>query len=178
MVTPLAERGQALPEVVAARRKLERERLVAQLLVQVGATRPAWSSHFVRPSATVGPAAERATNAPAADVELGGRHGAVDRAPVGRLCPGQLAAEQQHLPGADLADASGQQPRRAAVGREPALGERLPETGVVGRDREVGGQRQLQADARPPTPRTSHTTGACTVEQQRDQPMGLGGSRR
>ena len=69
-------------------------------------------------------------------------------------------AEQQHLLGPGHADEPGQQPGGAAVGGEPPLGERHPEAAVVGGDGEVGGERDLAAEARPPSPRTAHTTGS------------------
>ena len=139
---------------------------------RASALAPACSSHFVSPSATVGPLASWSTTSSTAASSSRGRHGAMDRAPLGRLGAGERASEEQQLAGAHLADPARQQPGRAAVGREAALAERLPEAGVVGRDREVGGERDLESDAGGPAPHLAHDRHLHGA-QQRDQPVGL-----
>ncbi len=59
------EGGQALAEVLAARRQLHGERLVAQGAPPAAICRGSCMSHLVSPRATVGPAASRATSASA-----------------------------------------------------------------------------------------------------------------
>ncbi len=122
------------------------------------------SSHFVSPSATVGPAASWAASASAA---------------VRRASPGSTASWIRPHSAASVPDSPGRaaaaparvtsptrrgsEPGAAAVGGEAPLGERLPEAGVVGGDAEVGGDGEMEADAggpaahraRPPGPGSS-----------------------
>ena len=112
------------------------------------------------------------------------RHRRVDRAPLRRLGARELAPEQQQLARAHLADAPRQQPRRAAVGREAALARTAPRTrassaAIVKSAASASGNPMPAAQ-----PRTLHTTGTWTSQQQRDQPVrlrraaGAGCSRR
>ncbi len=77
-----------------------------------------------------------------------------------------------------LADAARQQPGGAAVGREAAIDERLPEAGVVGGDGEVGGQREVEPDARRPSPARRHTTGVCVLSMSGMSRWACDGRRR
>ena len=95
----------------------------------------------------------------------------VDQAPVGGLGARQLAAEQQQLPGPHGRRPPGAAARWRRVGREAPLGERLPEPGVLGDDGEVGGHRELQADARGPALHPAHDRHL-HVEHQGDQAVG------
>ena len=98
--TLLAERGEPLAEVLAARRQLERERLVARAAARASAPRPACSSHFVSPSATVGPLRERADELVDRAVELGRRAPRGGSRPTSAAsAPVELAPEQQQLAG-------------------------------------------------------------------------------
>src|SRR5436190_310420 len=104
----LAERGQALAEVLGTRRQLERERLVAQVLVErrvaSGVQQPLHQAERDRRPRRepVGEVGQRA-------VEVAGRDRGMDRAPCGRLCAGELTAEQQQLARPHLSDAPGEQ---------------------------------------------------------------------
>ena len=81
----LAERGQALAEVLACATTARARTPRCAAARSSDASRPACSSHFVRPSATVGPRASWLDELVDRAVELGRRHRAVDRAPLRRL---------------------------------------------------------------------------------------------
>ena len=84
-------------------------------------------------------------------VEFGGGHRGVDQPPVGRVGTGHLLAQQQHPLGAGHPGQARQQPGRARVRGETAGQERLPEQRVGVGDGEVGGEREIAAQARPPS---------------------------
>ena len=105
-------------------------------------------------------------------VEVGAVDGAVDQAPPLRLRPAELAPEDEQLPRPGQTHHPWQQPGRAAVGGEAARHEGLPEARVARRDREVGGQCQLEADARRPPAHHAHHR-YLHLEHQRDEPVRL-----
>ena len=99
-------------------------------------------------------------------------NGAVDEPPRRRLRTGELAAEQQQLLRARDADEPRQQPGRAAVRAEAALEEGLPEAGRLGGDREVGGERELEAEPGRPAaharrPRAAGSSSSSSIEPVR-----------
>ncbi len=89
---------------------------------------PACSSHLVRPSATVGPAASWSTSLGHGRVELVGRRRRGGPGPSPRpRCRVSLRPSSSSSRARAIADQARQQPGRAAVGGEAPLGERLPE---------------------------------------------------
>ena len=71
-----------------------------------------------------------------------------------------------------LTDPPGQEPGGAAVGGEPAVDERRPEPRVGGGDGEVGGEREVEADARGPPAYRAHHRHLHRAEQ-RDESVRL-----
>ena len=105
------------------------------------------TSSFVSPTATVAAAAS------SVDQRVGGRRRRRPPAtarwtrPHSAACvPADLAAEQEHLLGPGHADEPRDQPRRARVGREADRRERGAEPGVVGDDREVGREHEVEPE--------------------------------
>ena len=131
-----------------------------------------WMQCLVSPMATVAAAGELRDERRGGGLELAVGHRAVDEPPGRRLRAGELAAEQQQLLRARDADEARQQPGRAAVRAEAALEERLPEAGRLGGDREVGGERELEAEpGRPAAHRADDRQ--LELREQLDQPVRL-----
>src|SRR5437016_666514 len=147
---PLPEGGEALAKVLAARRQLQGEGLVAKVRLQ---RRPRGSVHepLGEPQGDGGAGRQPGDQRLGLLVEVASRDDPVDEAPRLRLGAVDTPTEQQHLPRPQLADPAGQQPRGPAVGGEAALGERLPHQQVVSRHREVSGQDEMQPDPRHPS---------------------------
>ena len=78
--------------------------------------------------------------------------------------PADLAAEQQQLLRPGHADQPRQQPGRAAVGREAALDERLPELAVSAATVKSAASASWQPSPAA-QPRTAHTTGSWIVDE-------------
>ena len=117
------------------------------------------------PSATVGPAASRASSSSAAASRSSGATASWIRPQSAASAPAHLFAEQQHPASPGHSDEPGQQPRRPRVGGEAAVQERLPEHGIRGRDREVGGQRQIAAEPHRPASHAAHHRQTDGVQQ-------------
>ena len=125
------------------------------------------------PSATVGPAASCVDDRVDLAVELVGRHRPVDRAPVRGLGARERPSEQEQLARPRTSPTRRGSSQVAPLsGVKPALAERLPEAGVVGRDAEVGGERELEAEPGGPAPHRAHDRDL-RLEHERDQPVGL-----
>ena len=125
----LLERGEPLAEVVGARRELQRERLVRELLferrcralVQQPLRQP---ERHRRARARAG-----STTSSTASAEHAGGDGTVDRAPLGRFGAGERRGRAATSSRArTIADPPRQQPRRAAVGGEARVRRTAPRT--------------------------------------------------
>src|SRR4030095_15552042 len=144
--SPFFEREQALFEVRGTRRELQRERLALHGLGEPCLER-AMDAVFRESDRDRRATRELADERRRGGFELVVGNGAVDEAARRSLGTGELAAEQQQLLGARQAYQAREQPGRTTVRAEPPLDEWLPEAGRLGRDREVGGGRQLEAEA-------------------------------
>ena len=140
-----------------------------------GAVEPACSSHFVSPIVTVGAPASRSTSDRVSSVERRAGHRLVHHSPRRGIGTRDRLAEHQHLPGPDLADPPGQQPRAARVGREAPLAHRAPRGGPTRRRRRSPTPGRGAGRSRPPTPAPGTTTGRLRRDQQLNQPVRLGG---
>src|SRR5690606_22555045 len=105
----LGERGQALAEVLAARRQLEGEGLVVELLVE-GGLRARLEQPLGEPESLGGAGGEALDQPRDLVVEPLGRDGPVHEPPLGGLGAGERAPQQQQLAGPHGADQAGQQP--------------------------------------------------------------------
>ena len=130
---------------------------------------------LVRPIATVALFRELGDEVADRVVELVVGNRTVDHAPSAASRPRERTAEQQELLRAGHADESRQKPRSAAVGAEAALHERLPEAARLGRDREVGRERDLAPESGRPPVHRAHD-GQLHLEQELDDAVGLQGS--
>ena len=92
----LGERGKTLPEVLAARRQLERERLVGQVGWRSSDV-PGVQQPLGQAERDGGGRRQRATSASASASRSLGIDGAVDQAPLRGLRPAELAAEDEQL---------------------------------------------------------------------------------
>ena len=137
----------------------------AQVLRRASSSAPAWSSHLVRPSATVGPGGQprrRARSASASTSSAGDR--AVHEPPLGGLGAARARGRAAAAPGPG--------PRRpgAAAATSPPLSGVKPRSANGSQKRassaaigEVGGQRELEADAGRPAPHRAHDRAPATV---------------
>ena len=140
----------------------------------MGAVEPACRSHFVSPMVTVGAPASRSTSEPRLVRELAAGHRLVHHSPRRRIGARDRLAEHQHLPGPGLADAPGQQPRGARVGREATLRVGLPQARRLLDDGEVRRQDEVQPDPGRPPPHLADD-GSLRRDQQLNQPVRFGG---
>ena len=172
----LAEGLQALTEVLAARRQLQAERLLAHSsssedvlgLVQQPLGQPEGDGRAVR---------ELRDDLVGLRLDVLGLVGRVDRDPTPRPAArsgGDPAAGGRGPGPVRPVGSAATSPRCRG---EPRKDERLPEGGVLRGDGDVGGQRQLEPEARGP-PRTTQTTGTWTVLSRPISRWAVWGTRR